>query len=365
MNRFFTLSLGSLVCAGFCLSAASAGESSPKEKRVNHEGRVLPRMPKIEKPVMFNTPEADAILSAMQIFPKNNPWNEDISKLPVHLNSVNLIKGMKHRNPLKLGYNLDMCFVLVPPGQPKVKVKLVSYPGESDKGPYPVPGNAPIEGWPGLLRMYPLRKGKGVKLAEIQRQGGGDRHLIVVDPVNMTLYEFFTARKTDAGWQAGAAAIFDLKSNKLRPEGWTSSDAAGLPIFPAVVRYDECERGMVEHALRVTVRKSRRAYVYPARHYASRSKNKNHPAMGDRLRLKASVDISGFSKHAKAIAKALKKYGMIVADNGVDWLVSIAPDPRLKGLDDLYKLRPRDFEFVVTTGEREGPRAPKDQNENR
>src|SRR5438067_3155645 len=157
-----------------------------------------------------------------------------------------------------------------------------------------------------------------------------DRHAIVVDPTNRMLYEFYQARKTDGGWQASCEATFDLKSNKMRPDGWTSSDAAGLPIYPAVVRYDELKRGMIEHALRVTVVKTRRAYVYPARHFASRHEDENLPRMGERIRLRQDFDISGFSPEVQAILKGLKQYGMFVADNGIDWAISVAPDPRIK-----------------------------------
>jgi hypothetical protein len=162
------------------------------------------------------------------------------------------------------------------------------------------------------------------------------------------LYEFFTFGKTAEGWAAGQASVFDLKSNKLRPEGWTSADAAGLPIFPAVVRHDEIERGLVEHAMRVTVVKTRRAFVAPATHYASRHENPEYPRMGERIRLRADVDISGFSPPVQAILKGLKKYGMFVADNGIDWAISVAPDPRIPDLhEELRKIKGAAFEVVV------------------
>jgi hypothetical protein len=304
-------------------------------------------MPEIKKPVMFNTKEADKILAALQVFPPDNPWNEDISRLPVHPNSRKIIASIGGEK--RLANNLDMSFILVPPGQKKVPVKIVDYPGESDKGPYPVPDNAPIEDWPVV----------GGTLENIQRNGAGDRHMIVVDPVNRKLYEFYTGRKTDRGWEAAQASIFDLKTNKLRPDGWTSSDAAGLPIFPAIVRYDEVQRGMVNHAMRFTVTRTRRAYVYPATHFASRLTDQDLPRMGERFRLRKNFDIAGFSPHVRAILKGLKKYGMFVADNGGDWRLSIAPDKRIKGLEELKKLRGKDFEVVKTTGPNEGPRARK------
>jgi hypothetical protein len=205
----------------------------------------------------------------------------------------------------------------------------------------------PIENWPMQRNedAEALSRAKG-KLEDIQRHGAGDRHGIVVDPLNGLLYEFYQARKTDAGWEAAQASIFDLKSNRMRPERWTSADAAGLPIFPATARYDECARGMVTHALRVTARRTRRAYVYPARHFASKLTDENLPRMGERLRLRQDFDIKGFPPHAQAILKGLKKHGMFVADNGGDWRLSIAPDRRLKGLESLTRLKGSDFEVV-------------------
>ena len=170
--------------------------------------------------------------------------------------------------------------------------------------------------------------------------------MLIVDPTKGLLFEFYQARRTDAGWTAAQASIFDWNSNALRPDGWTSTDAAGLPIFPAVIRYDELERGMVGHAMRFTIRNSRRAYVYPATHHASRKTDENLPRMGERFRLRRDFDISGFSPHAQAILKGLKKHGMFVADNGGDWRLSVAPDSRIQGLDDLRRVKGNDFEVV-------------------
>jgi hypothetical protein len=162
------------------------------------------------------------------------------------------------------------------------------------------------------------------------------------------LYEFYQLKLTDHGWQAAQASIFDLKSNRLRPDGWTSTDAAGLPIFPAVVRHDELRRGLVEHAMRVTVVKTRRAYVAPATHFASRLVDRDLPRMGERLRLRADFNVSGFSPPVRAILKGLKKYGMFVADNGLDWDISTAPDPRIPSLhEELRRVKGSDFEVVV------------------
>jgi hypothetical protein len=154
-------------------------------------------------------------------------------------------------------------------------------------------------------------------------------------------------KRTDGGWKAVQASVFDLKSNRLRPAGWTSTDAAGLPIFPAVVRYDELKRGLVEHAMRVTVRKTRQAYVYPATHYASRHADQTLPRMGERLRLRKDFDVTRFSPELQAILKGLKKYGMFVADNGMEWAISVAPDPRVPILhEELRKIKGSDVEFV-------------------
>lgn len=304
------------------------------------------KMPPITKPILFDTPEADAICSALEVYPPDNPWNLVIEDWPLHPNSKNIIASIGADKVLR--YNPDMSFILVPPDQKKVDVKIVGYPGESDKGPFPVPDNTPIEGWPAnYLRDAKLK----LTLEDVQRdklKQGGDRHAIVVDPVNRMLYEFFVMKKTDGGWQAAQSSVFDLKSNKLRPDGWTSADAAGLPIFPAVVRYDELKRGIVEHALRVTVRKSRRAYVYPATHFASKWTDVNLPRMGERIRLRRDFKIKGFSPEVTAILKGLQKYGMFVADNGIDWAISVAPDPRIPVLhEELRRLKGADFEVVT------------------
>jgi hypothetical protein len=301
-------------------------------------------MPAIDRPIPFDTPEADAIVSALEVFPPDNPWNLDVSDWPLHHDSRAIVASIGPQKPLRC--NPDMGYVLVPPGQKRVNVKIVGYPGESDRGPFPVPDNTPIEGWPANYQ----RKEPAVTLDDVQRDRlgeGGDRHALVVDPVNRMLYEFYQLKKTDAGWQAAQASVFDLKSNKLRPEEWTSSDAAGLPVFPAVARYDELKRGLVEHALRVTVVRTRRAYVYPARHFASRLTDVSLPRMGERLRLRQDFDVSAFSPEVQAILKGLKRYGMFVADNGIDWALSVAPDPRIPSLhEELRKVKGSDFEVV-------------------
>jgi len=297
------------------------------------------KMPPITKPVEFDTPEADAILAALEVFPPDNPWNLLVEDWPLHPDSKALVASVGADKPLR--YNRDMGFILVPPDQERVPVAIAGYPGESDKGPYPVPDNVPIEGWP-LLHA-------GRTLLDVQRDTkGGDRHAIVVDPTRRMLYEFFVMRRTDAGWQAEQASIFDLKTNKLRPKGWTSADAAGLPIFPAVVRYDELKRGRVDHAMRVTIRKTRRAFVAPATHFASRLEDKNLPRMGERFRLRKDFDVSTFSPEVQTLLTGLKRYGMFVADNGIEWAISVAPDPRIGNLHaELRKVKGSDFEVVI------------------
>jgi hypothetical protein len=335
---------------GLCLSALAMllllpapveGQARPAQDRTAE-------MPPIIRPAMFHTPEADAILSALQVFPVDNPWNQVVSDWPMHPNSANIIASIGPDKPLR--YNSDMGFILVPPDQKRVEVEIVGYSGESDKGPFPVPDNMPIEGWP----AYYQRQGRHLNLSldGVQRdklKRGGDRHGIVVDPVNRILYEFFATRKTDNGWQAAQASVFDLKTNTLRPDGWTSADAAGLPIFPAVVRYDELQRGRIGHAMRVTVRKTCRAYVAPATHFASRHENKNYPRMGERLRLRGDFDVSGFSPEVRTVLNGLKRYGMFVADNGIEWAISVAPDPRIGVLhEELRRVKGEEFEVVLT-----------------
>jgi hypothetical protein len=325
------------MCAILALMPEAFGQDRGDPKRL--ERIRAAKSPEIKEPALFNTREADAICTALEVFPADNPWNTLVDKWPVHPNSEKIIDSIGRDKPFR--YNPDMGFVLVPPGQKMIDVKIVGYAGESDPGPFPVPDNTPIEGWP---KAYP-----GEKLESVQRkdEGDADRHAIVVDPIGRKLYEFYQMRNTDAGWQANCTAIFDLSSNKLRPDGWTSSDAAGLPIFPAVVRYDELARGSVDHALRVTVRRTRRAYVYPATHFASKLTDENLPRMGERIRLKKDYDISKFSPHAQAILAALKRYGMLVADNGIEWAVSVAPDERIADLhDEFRKIKGSAFEVV-------------------
>jgi hypothetical protein len=297
------------------------------------------KMPAIDKPVLFDTPEADAIATALEVFPPDNPWNLLVDDWPLHPRSKRIVAAVGAG--LVFRYNLDMGYVFVPPRQKRVDVALIGYPDESDKGPFPIPDNVPIEGWP---LSY-----KGQTLEDVQRKKEeGDRHAIVVDPVHGLLYEFYQLHRTRSGWEASQSSVFDLKSNRLRPDTWTSTDAAGLPIFPAVVRHDELKRGRIDHALRVTVPRSRRAYVYPATHFASSRTDEDLPRMGERLRLRKDFDISGFSREAQVILTALKRYGMFVADNGIAWAISVAPDHRIPNMnEELRRVKGADFEVVT------------------
>lgn len=254
-------------------------------------------------------------LHGQRPFPDDNWWNTDISTAPVDANSATLINSCGNK-----GLHPDFGTVWngAPNGIPYVLVRgttkpvpvTFQYASESDPGPYPIPKNAPIEGGP---------------------NSSGDRHVIVLDVDHKLLYEMFDAHPVNGGqsWTAGSGAIFDMASNALRPMYWTSADAAGLPIFPGLVRYDEAvELGRIEHALRFTCPSTRRAFVDPARHYASSNTSPSLPPMGMRVRLKAGFDIAPFPAEVKVILTAMKKYGMFLADNGSGWFVSGAPDPR-------------------------------------
>ena len=303
-------------------------------------------MPALTQPVLFHTPEADAICSALEVFPPDNPWNQLVDEWPRHPHSDAIIASIGREKPFRC--NPDMGFVLVPPNQPRVPVKIVEYPAESDPGPFPVPENIPIEGWPAWHQR------ENAKPADAGGSATAPRELRGRPPCDRR-----RSREPDAlrvlhlrqnggrlGGRPGLRVRFEV--NTLRPTGWTSADAAGLPIFPAVVRYDEIQRGQVEHALRVTVTKTRRAFVSPATHFASRHDNADYPRMGERIRLKQDFDISGFSPTVQAILKGLKRYGMFVADNGIDWAISVAPDPRLPVLhEELRKIKGADFEVVI------------------
>jgi hypothetical protein len=273
------------------------------------------------------------------MFPEDNHWNLRVDDLPVHENSDAIIRSIGRTTGLHPdfgagrydGARIGIPFVTVPRDQKKVPVRF-RYVNESDPGPYPIPKTVPIEGG---------------------RKSTGDRHVIVVDRGRCLLYELFAAYPRDGGsrWRAGSGAIWDLTSNELRPKGWTSADAAGLPILPGLARYHEVNAGTIDHALRFTVSETRRAFIYPARHYASDLTSRNLPAMGQRVRLKQGFDISGFPAQVRVILQALKTYGMIVADNGSDWYITGAPNGgwNNSALHRLGEVVGRNFEVVDTT----------------
>jgi len=275
---------------------------------------------------------------ACPVFPASNVWNRRVDRLPVHPDSARLRATIGLDAPLHPdfsdadadGYGIP--WQLVGAATPRHAVDFVEFGDESDAGPYPIPADPAIE-------------------------GGGDRHLITVDRSDCTLYELYHAEPDGSGgWTAGSGAIWSLTSNALRPRGWTSADAAGLPIFPGLVRYEEVAAGAIRHALRFTAPETRRAFLYPARHYASSRTGTEYPPMGLRVRLKRSVEIGGFPPQSRIILRALKRYGMLLADNGSPWYVTGAPHP---GWDDddlhsLHGITGADFEVVDTRGFRNG-----------
>jgi hypothetical protein len=285
-------------------------------------------------------PSARAQERFLRFFPPDNAWNTDISAAPVDPNSAALIASIGIDRGLHPDFGTvwngapnGIPYVVVDSQQPKVPVSF-EYADESDPGPYPIPPDVPIEGG---------------------ASSSGDRHVLIVDADAGLLYELFAAYPENGGasWHAGSGAIFDLNSNDLRPAGWTSADAAGLPILPGLVRYDEVvEQSAIEHALRFTTRRTRRAYVPPARHLASRLADPNLPPMGMRVRLRATFDTRPFPTSVQVILNALKTYGMFGADNGSDWYLSGAPDPRWDddALATIRRVTGRDFEVIRMDG---------------
>lgn len=327
--------LGLILAGVFCATALvdAASRARIERTRALNETFDFTQTPSTRPRTVGSLPQQlpnlglGASLHGKRIFPPDNPWNQDISNSPVDPNSANLIAGIGVDAVLHPDFGTvwngapnGIPYIVVSGTQPLVSVSFRSYGGESDPGPYPVPPNAPIEGGPNST---------------------GDRHVLVIDRDRWKLYEMFSAApvSNSASWIAGSGAVFDLSSNALRPAGWTSADAAGLPIFPGLVRYDEVfEQREIKHALRFTVPRSRRAYVFPARHSTGGDPNPSLPPMGMRVRLKASFDISKYSPANQVILRALKKYGMFVADNGPGWFLSGAPDPRWSN-DDLGMLK--------------------------
>ncbi len=278
-------------------------------------------------------------LASCHLYPSDHIWNTRVDNLPVHTQSNTYVQTIGANRTMHPdfgsgewdGGRIGIPYTTVPSTQPAVSVTF-RWESESDDGPYLIPANAPIEG-------SPLAGGPGK----------GDRHILVINTDDCVLYELYNSvRNADGSWNADSGAIFDLNSYVLRPDGWTSADAAGLPILPGLVRYDEVAAGAIDHALRFTVPQTQRAYVWPARHYASSRTGAEYPPMGMRFRLKADFDASGFSPEAQVIVQALKTYGMFLADNGSAWYLSGAPDERWSNsnLRDLKTIKGSDFEAV-------------------
>jgi hypothetical protein len=280
-------------------------------------------------------PPKGPIVGGCQVFPSDNAWTQDISQAPLLSNSATIIATIQGNGGTRLhpdfGENPDygIPFVVVPGDQPLVPIAYAAYGDESDPGPFPIPAEAPVEGG---------------------NASSGDRHVLVLRADTCDLFELYRAFRSTNGWRADSGARFDLRSNTLRPLGWTSADAAGLPILPGLVRSEEVAAGEIKHAIRVTFSETRRGYVLPATHFASDDDNVNLPAMGMRLRLKASFDTSRLTGQARVIAVAMQRYGLIVADNGSNWFFQGAPSAGWND-DDLNQLKAisgSNFEVVDT-----------------
>ena len=278
-----------------------------------------------------------ASLNGFVPFPADNPWNQDISSASVDPNSSAIINFIGASTPLHPDFGAGLYGgqtigipYIVGSGSPFVNVRYTAYGSESDSGPMPVPKNAPIEGYP--------------------KPGNGDRHVLVLDRDNCWLYELYHSYpQTDGSWKAGSGAVWDLLNDEQRPYTWTSADAAGLPIFPGLARYDEVASGQIQHALRFTLQYSQTAFTPPASHWAGNSTNAYAAPMGMRLRLKSSYDITSFPPQSQVILAALKKYGMIMADNGSSMFISGDPDNRWNNsdLNTLKQVPASAFEVVL------------------
>ena len=271
------------------------------------------------------------------IFPADNPWNTPVDTLPVAANSAAMIRAIGRTTPVHPDFGsgrwdggpIGIPFDVVTSATRTHRVRF-SYADDSDHVRYPIPSTVHIEGGP---------------------RSTGDRHALLVNKTTCRLYELYDLHHTSRGWKAGSGATWSLSSNKLRPAGWTSADAAGLPILPGLVRWDEVASGAIDHALRFTAPATRRAYVYPARHFASNSTSASLPPMGLRVRLKPGVDLTKFPNQARVVLRALQVYGMILADNGSPWYVSGAPNAHWSNdaLHALSQLTGADFEVVDTS----------------
>jgi hypothetical protein len=273
--------------------------------------------PRSPAPLPVAVAVAGPTIAGCPLFPPDNPWRRDISRDPLDPHSAAWVASVGAGGHVHPDFGSDptygIPYVVVPANQPKVPITFTAYGDEADPGPYPVPDNAPIE-------------------------AGSDHHVLVAS-ADCHLYEMFDAsRNNRGGWDAAVGAVFDLRSNKLRPDTWTSADAAGLPILPGLVRWDEVQSGHIDHALRFTVSRSQRGYIHPATHQAGSSTDPNVAPMGARFRLKANFDISRFTGTSRVVLECLRRYGMFVADNGSNWFISGATDARWND-DDLNQLK--------------------------
>lgn len=273
--------------------------------------------PQPSSPSPSTSTSSSPTIGGCSVFPADNHWNQDISQAPVHPNSANFIASIGTDVNLHADFGgngeYGIPYMVVPMSQPNVPIEFVEYGSESDPGPYPIPPNAPIE-------------------------NGSDHHVLVVQREDCKLYELYKGVTNGTNWQASSGAVFDLNSNELRPDYWTSSDAAGLPILPGLARYDEVATGEIKHALRFTASDTQRGFIHPATHFASDSDDPNFPPMGLRVRLKANYDISHFTGQARVVLEALKKYGLILADVGANWFITGASDTRWDD-EDLNQLK--------------------------
>jgi hypothetical protein len=309
-----------------------------------HTPTVTPTPTLTPVPTQTPTPAPAPVIGGCGIFPPNNIWNTRIDALPTDIASSNYIDTIGRSvhfhadfgSGLWDGGPIGIPYVVVPTNQPLVGMTF-EYNDESDPGPYPVPTNAPIEGGP---------------------QSGGDRHVLIVRSGDCKLFEIYHSYpQSNGSWQSGSGAVFDLTSNTLRTAGWTSADAAGLPILPGQVRYDEVANGQILHAIRFTVPQTRAAYIWPARHLASDLTGAQYPPMGERFRLKSGYAISGFSPEIQVILIAMKRYGIILADNGAPWYFGGAPDTHWNNdhLHEMDILTGDDFEAVDESGLKVSP----------
>ena len=294
-------------------------------------------LPLLATVLAFGAPSAGALrvpgVPRCPVFPKTNPWNQRVDRLSVARNSAAIIASIGAGTGLHADFGsglwegspIGIPFDVVTRKTPRSRVSF-EYADESDRVRYPIPRRVHIE-------------------------GGSDHHALLLDRSACRLYELGGLERRGGRWHAWAGATWSLRSNRLRPAGWTSADAAGLPIFPGLARYDEVRRGVIDHALRFTVRRTRRAYVYPARHYASDLTDPSLPPMGLRVRLKASFDVRPFPCQARIVLVALKRYGMMVADNGADWYITGAPNRRWSNdqLHTLGRVKGSSFEVVDTS----------------